>query len=212
MLDPCALAQTQFFVMRDDNENAIGIAEIPKVAGLPTAKFTLPMMLRYSMEPHYTHVEWANDPNSGGGIKVDFWWKDWICEERDPSTGAATLFADSLGITLDPVDRDEAENILILTGVDYYRAIKAKKPANTSPLDIELIYVGKMDPQVGQIPTVPDEPRDSHIIPSMRPSRLQRIAREKAKQPVDSDDGGDSKVLLLTLDEGDSQELDLEAE
>ena len=69
---------------------------------------------------------------------------------------------------------------MLLGHLDYFRTIEAQKISTTSALDIELMYVGKMDPATDMFPTLPKEPADSHITPSKRPSRLRRLAEEEA--------------------------------
>ena len=180
MLDPCKLMPTQCFIMRQVGGDAFGIIEIPKMASVPLDGFTLTMLTSCNMDNHYTRCEWSNGADRGEGVEIAFHWRDWICEGRPNSDGAGILFGDGMGIEFEPVTREKALSDGILAYLDYYRTTECKKSSNSMPLDITVKYVGKVEPGSTDFPRIPDEPVDSQIIPQMRPSRLRRIAQEKA--------------------------------
>ena len=180
MLDPCKMAPTQCFIMRAVGGDAFGIIEIPKMASVPLEGFNLPTLASCHMDNHYTRCEWINGEDRPSALEIQFHWRDWICEGRPQSDGAGILFADGMGIEFEPVTREKALSDGILAYLDYYRVTKIQKHSNTSPLEIECKYVGKVEPGSDDFPMIPEEPADSQIIPQMRPSRLRRIAAEKA--------------------------------
>ena len=190
MLDPCTMAPTQFFIMRKMGGDAFGVIEVPKMASVPLNGFELTMLASCHMDNHYTRCEWSNGKDRGEEVEIHFSWRDWICDDRPTSDGAGILFSDHMGVAFEPVEEEEAISSALLGYLDYYRTTEIHKHGNTSALNIQCKYVGKVEPGDNCWPTIPEEPADSQILPQRRPSRLARLAREYAERERITTEGG----------------------
>ncbi len=184
MLDPCALMDTMFLALRSvQTTETYAIIECPITPAIPEGEIgSLEELKEYNAAAHRIHCVW--DGRCGNErISFDIEWRPEQIEVSYRPTSMKHLMSGKHEFQLEPIDRTEAENALMLGGLDYMRVMETRVITPSTPVKFGVSYVGQMDPVLGEIP----------VLEALKPETVE--AKKLEALPVLERDG--SKVYLL---------------
>lgn len=175
---------TMFLALRSvRTTETYAIIECPITPAIPEDEIaSLDTLDEYSVAAHRAHCIWEGRCGSQK-IAFDIEWRPEQINVSGRPTSMKHLMSGKHQFQLEPVDRVEAENALMLGGLDYIRVMETRTITSSVPVRFEASYVGQMDPEIGEIP----------VLEALKPDAV--VARALEALPTLERDG--SKVYLL---------------